>query len=65
LILETAYAINCDLEIVRTYWPLFSVGEAVMLVAMEKLILIRCDDPTDKIELLRWQVALRGFFRYT
>ena len=28
-------------------------------------ILIRKDDPDYRIELVRWQVTLRGFFGYT
>ena len=28
-------------------------------------ILVRKDDPDYRIELVRWQVTLRGFFGYT
>lgn len=32
---------------------------------VKRLVLVRHDDPEVKIELVRWQIALRGFFGYT
>jgi hypothetical protein len=41
------------------------IGTADAGVAMDKLTLARRDAPGMKIELVRWQVTLRGFFGYT